>query len=220
MISHQYKCIFIHIPKTAGTSIEKKLDHFTELKDGVQDHRPVKLIEPYTLSEVVRGVGTGNKSKKAKYELIRNYFRPLLTRSQYKTYFKFTFVRNPWDRVYSWYKNVLRYEPHQQSLGIGLDCSFEDFLLKYGKQWALQPQLTWIKRRDGRIEMDFIGRFENLENDFAYVAEKIGLENCELPQMLVSNNERYTKSYDSRLIDFVGEKYREEIELFGYKFGD
>jgi hypothetical protein len=46
MISHEYKCIFVHIPKTAGSSIEQKLGWFDELKWGVQDHRTIREIEP------------------------------------------------------------------------------------------------------------------------------------------------------------------------------
>lgn len=46
MMSYKYKCIFIHIPKSAGTSIEQTLGHFKQLKRGVQDHRTIREMEP------------------------------------------------------------------------------------------------------------------------------------------------------------------------------
>ena len=48
MISHKYKCIYIHIPKTAGSSVEKKLGLYNELSWGVQDHRTIRDIQPIT----------------------------------------------------------------------------------------------------------------------------------------------------------------------------
>lgn len=47
MISHKHKCIFIHIPKCAGTSIEKTLGHFEDYSGrNKQDHRCIRMIEP------------------------------------------------------------------------------------------------------------------------------------------------------------------------------
>ena len=219
MISHKYRCIFIHIPKTAGTSIEKCLGHFTSFEPGVQDHRPLKVIEPLFFKEVIYHVQKRNRSIRSKYKVLRSYFNPPVTHEQYRTYFKFTFIRNPWSRVYSWYKDVMRWEPHQKSLGIKPECTFEEFILDHTDQWALRPQLYWMKNRQGQLDFDFIGRFENLTQDFAYIIDKLGLAERKLPELLVSGNSLYTDFYNEKLIKVIAERYDEEIKLFKFEFG-
>jgi hypothetical protein len=86
----------------------------------------------------------------------------------FKKYFKFTVVRNPWNRVYSWYRNVMRDEKH----GIP-PCEFSVFLKKYKDNWAIRPQTYWIKDFDGSIPLDHIVRFEKLNKGMKKVFKKL-----------------------------------------------
>ncbi len=206
MISHKYRVIFIHIPKTAGTSIEKQLGHFTEFRPGVQDHRTIYEIE---------------KSLGKKYYFLMPWKKHSgLTRRQFQRYFKFTFVRNSWSRAYSWYKNVMYDELHQRNLGITLPCSFKRFLTDYGEQWALRSQLDWIINEQGEIVMDFVGRFERLQEDFNHVCDVIGLKDKELPWLVGGGGPHYTEAYDEETRAIVAERYKKEIEQFGFQFGE
>jgi len=191
-ISHKFKCIFIHIPKTAGTSIERKLDLYGR-KRGQQDHRTIREIKT-TISDSI-----------------------------FRKYFKFTFVRNPWARVFSWYKNVMLDEIHRGTLGIpSEDYPFKDFLKvhldKISGFMPLKPQMHWIKDDKGNIPLDFIGKFENLEKDFSYVCDVLNIENKRLPKLIVGDNRHYSKYYDKEMKRSVAKKYAEEIIYFGYKF--
>lgn len=223
MISHQHKCIFIHIPKCAGTSIEKVLGHY-DLYDGrrKQDHRSLRMVEkPVQYLKLFNDDNLLDYLKTIKYKFkpqLNPYNKLNLKKEHYNSYFKFTFVRNPWDRAFSWYKNVMRDEVHSKDLGLVNNISFEDFLKGNIGVRALRPQTYWIKDYNGNINMDFIGKFENLQNDFNVVAETLNLNQFQLPHELKSDNKSYKEFYSDKTKDIVWDFYKKEIKLFDYEF--
>ena len=225
MISHKYKCIFIHIPKTAGTSIEHKLEHFQKLERGVQDHRTITEIEPLSTFAFMKVFfkKSGILSRKT---FIKQYIKntilgnPPISPQQYNSYFKFTIVRNPWGRVFSWYKNVMRDDFRRKKRGVSDTCSLKEFIANHMNQWALRPQLFWIVGNNGKIPLDFIGRFERLEKDFSHVCDTLGIKDKTLPKMLIGDGQHYTKFYDDEMKEIVANKYAEEIDLFKFRFGE
>jgi hypothetical protein len=218
MISDQHKCIFIHIPKTAGTSIEKALGHFSELHRGVQDHRTIRQIQPTAFSDFIELIK--NKDSFGVYMQMKKIYKDekIKIRKKFKEYYKFCFVRNPWSRVHSWYKNVMRDEFHKNRFGVADDCTFKEFVFSHLDQFEINPQLFWIKDRNGKIAIDFIGRFENLEEDFSTVANELKLKTSILPKLIVGGKINYQDEYDNEMIEVIRNKYAEEIELFNYQF--
>jgi hypothetical protein len=221
MISHNYRCIFIHIPKTAGTSIEKKLGQFEKLVPGVQDHRSIRELEPQ-LAYGMFAIRNKEDLKFLKYRAKSTLKgREILTTAQYQNYFKFAFVRNPWSRVFSWYKAVMRLDHVKKRFGIGDNCTLSEFVASYiHLQPALRPQLFWITNSKGQVSMDFIGRFENLGQDFARVCNTLNIEDPELPQLLAGDKRHYTDYFDAKTRDAIFNRYREEIDYFGFNFGE
>lgn len=223
MISHQHKCIFIHIPKCAGTSIEKVLGHY-DLYDGrrKQDHRSLRMIEkPLSISSFTSADNLYEYLRSLN-NIIKSHPNPknklTVSKEQYKSYYKFSIVRNPWDRVYSWYKNVLRDQKHMEVLNLPSNVSFKDFLLGNLGKDKLRPQTYWLKNYKGNVEMDFIGKFENLALDFSNIAEVLNLGSQNLPHELKSSSSVYTDFYNDELKDIVWKFYKEEIKLFDYEF--
>ena len=224
MISHKYKCIYLHIPKTAGSSIEKKLEHFDVLCEGVQDHRSIKCIEPLPIQQIIANLSNGNDgySRKAflKYHLQQKLnVGSAITSEQYQQYFKFTFVRNPWARAYSWYRNVMKSENKMMRLGIKNEIAFSDFIKNYPNQFELRPQTHWIYNNKGNIPLDFIGKFERLDEDFRFICDRLQLPDPTLPQILIGGNDHYTEHYDESTINLVYKMYKHEIDLFEYEYG-
>ena len=189
MIDHDYKFIFIHIPKTGGTSIE------CCLTSNAWDDRDKYCVGEQKLTHITL------QQAMEKWPDCRDYF-------------KFTFVRNPWDRLLSSYLHSKKYLKRKHK-------SLESYI-KYGPthSWSthVEPQTSFIKDWGGLVAMDFIGRFENLKDDFGKVCKKIGVSSELHHHVFRTEHKHYSEYYDSYLKDYVSKKYREEIEYFNYEF--
>lgn len=223
MLSKEKRFIFIHNFKTGGTSIEKKLGHFDTLAIDVQDHRTIKDFELLTdrkryLRNAVYLIKRGKISRSFAY--LKKTINPPLSGQDYDAYYKFTFVRNTWARMYSWYANVMKDPAMRDSYGIvETDYSFEQFL-KEKIDHKTFSQLNFITDSKGNIPMDFIGRFENLEEDFAIVAKKLEIKDDQLPKLLVRKYGHYTENYTEDTKQLVYKLYRDEIDYFKFEYGD
>ena len=138
-----------------------------------------------------------------------------LTEKHYDDYFKFAFVRNPWDRVVSWFgfgKKV-----HRDDLNIKNE-TFDNFILNKSKshRWGGDNQ----HQHNFTNCCDFIGRFENLQEDFNTICGKIGIPQQKLPHQNKSKHKYYTEYYDEKTKQIVAEVFAKDIEHFGYKFGE
>ena len=137
---------------------------------------------------------------------------------QFKSYFKFGFVRNPWDRVVSLYER-------KEALELRNKMSFDEFVdwIQYSSATCLHSsphryQLDWFVDPNGTVLADFIGRFERLAEDWAFVAKKIGVSEA-LPHSRPNPRLRhYTEYYNSKTRAIVAEKFKVDIETFGYQF--
>jgi chondroitin 4-sulfotransferase 11 len=186
MINHKLKFIYIHVDKTGGSSIASSIS--TEI-------RVSKKGGTYAASE--------------KHWSIKKYNDTAKNSAKYKKYFKFAFVRNPWDRLVSKYF-------FDRKSGRSSEESF--------KNWAksrkgLKPQLGYLTIND-EVAVDFIGRYENLQEDFNIVCDKIGAPQQQLPHANKTKHKHYTKYYDAELREIIGERYAKDIEYFGYEFGE
>jgi hypothetical protein len=111
-------------------------------------------------------------------------------------------------------------EIHKKDLGITKDITFNEFLRRYAGNGGLRPQTYWIKDYSGSIPLDYIGRFENLLNDFQEACKLMGIEPIMLPHKIKGSGEDYREKYEKGSIDIIKDIYKEEIALFKYSFGE
>ena len=198
MISHSHKFIFVHINKTAGTSIETALQKYSDSEDD-QQHEMLHKILPCDGFSNKRQINLFSQCNGNPFD-----------------YFKFTFVRNPYDRSVSAYKFAT-----QNNNGEYL--SFKNYLSMIktdDDKLSYFNQLDWITDEYDNIGVDFIGRFENLQEDFNIVCDKIGIPQQQLPHENATKHKHYTEYYDDETRKIVAKKYSKDIEFFGYKFGE
>ena len=140
-------------------------------------------------------------------------------------YFKFTFVRNPWDRFLSAYSYLKAGGMNDQDLLLKQKIerynSFKQFVLEapFLNYLHFQPMFNHIQI-DDKDQMNFIGRVENYQEDFNTICDKIGIPRQELLHKNKSKHKHYTEYYDDETREIVAEKYKKDIEYFGYKFGE
>ena len=225
MISLFDNCLFIHIPKTAGQSIESV---FLERAGLDWEHREQFLLKPNDNPEK----GPPRLAHLTAQEYLDFGY---LTQNQFTRLYKFSFVRNPWDRLVSEY----RYKNHT--------ISFKDFIFKYfpehgnddyvgfnGIYRHVMPQYQFLYDSNGKLMVDFVGKFENIQQDFAMITKKLFRTALTLPHKNKTSDQgilkrlsssfspnkktTYQDYYDKESEQYIAQLYQKDIELFDYSF--
>ena len=197
--------IFVHIQKTGGNSVR------TALGGDIFDAR-----------------------KHFRARELREYYG----RATWDSCFKFSFVRNPWDRLVSWWSMIdnsqgLCRSAHNRQTSFSATCSsepqsFEEFLLRCddeivdsdGRKNIFRNQIDYLVDDDGAIIVDYIGRFERLQEGFDEISRRLGRAPVALPRTNASEHAALREYYTPAMADIVARRYARDIEQFGYRFGD
>ena len=191
MISHEHKFIFLHFPKTGGTSIEFFFSGKVEPRPKHLDAAGWEINAP----------------------------------SEWAQYFKFTVIRNPWDRA------VSQWCFQKQRAGNAYKKTFKQFV-RVPTGIPLQPHLWFLsppryREKDQIISyvesnIDFILRYENLQDDFNKLCDRLSIPRATLPRKYSSSsvrqNKPYQDYYDEQTQELIARIYDLDINYFNYEF--
>ena len=183
----------IHIPKTAGTSVTKSI--YGTDADFIH----------YTWEDLF-----------------------IILNDNYSKYYSFSIVRNPWDRCLSAYeflklggdnekdrvfyeKNMSDYETFSEFVKIGLSRK------KIFNWIHFIPQTNFIFSKNDECMVNQIIRFENLENDYDFIKNKLGGSKL-LKYKINRTHHNYQKFYDEEMINIISKLYNRDIRLLDYHF--
>ncbi len=155
-------------------------------------------------------------------------YRVIFGRKAFNKYFKFTFVRNPWDRLYSAYSFLKNggwddKDKRWAEENLAHIDDFNDFVVNWLTPDRLYshihfwPQSRFVFDARGRLLVDYVGYFETITEDFAHIAHRVNPD-AKLRHTNASPREDYRSVYSLAAIRRVAELYRDDISLFGYEF--
>jgi len=231
MICKPFNCLFVHIPKTAGRSVEMYFMNKLGLDREISSDRAQLLITDN--DDPARGTEKQSHLSASEYVQCGH-----VTQTEFSSLYKFSFVRNPWSRLVSEYR-YRSFLSHK---------SFKDFVMNKlpapgwdDKYRHIMPQTEMLYDSDGNLLVDFVGKFEHLNRDFEQVCKQLGFDDSSLSHINSSdkksrelrrkfrnfihrngeaNLRKYVDFYDDETREFVSTLYRKDIENFGYSFAD
>ncbi len=205
IISARHRFIFAAIPKTGTHSVRRALRKHL----GPDDMEQVGLFvqSKLPIPELAR-LGHGH--------LTLAQVRPYLPPEDFDGFFKFAFVRNPFDRFVSYCSFVTRdtgeFERDPRAV-------MRDILANPPSDHLLfHPQHSFVTDASGKLLADHVGRVEEMQESYDEIAARIGIPSARLDKVNASNRRDYREYFDQPMIDGVAKYYARDLELFGYDF--
>lgn len=204
IISHKHKFIFFAMPKTGTHAIREALREHLDPDDWEQQSLFGKTALPIPQ---LAALGHGHIS-------VRQVKRHL-PEDVWNTYFKFAFVRDPYDRFISTYFFLNRGQlvaGEDETRNMKEAIQFKP----YNSMLLVAPQHHLITERDGTIGIDYVARYEDIQAAYEHICGQIGIPTKILTKKNTSDHKPSNSYYDSELRTLVSNFYRTDFELLGY----
>lgn len=194
----------VHIPRCGGTSIENAI-----------------IGEDWYHTDPVFGPASKHIIASTAKKLYWKYW---------DDYFKFSFVRNPWDRMLSMVKYDWFYGCELQYGRLNIAGYLKDVLQVSGRNLEVDKRSvsSWDTFPDSREncvygnilneDLDFVGKLENIDNDLPYVLDRLGIQNFDCKPAEVSAKVINRTAYTPEVRDIVADIYAEDIARYGYSY--
>lgn len=216
LLSVKHRFLFIHIAKTGGTSVRAALARRRWSDPWYWPMFVCSRLSHLSGHRIAAKLPRHSKAIAAKELLPREVFDDL---------FKFAFVRNPWDLQVSSYHHIRRERPRL----LGNHDDFETFLRwkldperppQYHLDTSIELQTDYLIDLRGRLIVDFIGRYERLDQDFAEACARIGIKPPALPHRRQASDRGadYRSYYTDEMAALIADHFAPDIERLGYRF--
>ena len=219
------------------------LQYYTEGNIALHNYRAIYFYIPKVACSSIKSVCFDLLNPGETISNVHHYDYPCIRKNEveeyYSNYFKFAFVRNPWDRLVSCYRNKIKHDKNYNDSefrngvffklvaynmfwgGMSFD-EFVDAICKIPDEYAnphFRSQHTFISDGNGNTLTDYIGKFEQLDSDFAHVCTEIGASCAGLPHLMIGgNNVDYKNFYTNKTRAQVTARYAKDITLFDYDY--
>jgi len=213
MICRKRKIIFVHIPKTGGTSVE---DLFWPVNQYKRNERNLWMGFKSPMHNKYQTGGLQH--------LTASLIETEVGKKEFHDCFKFTFVRNPWDKSISQYLYIKKRKDLRDFIGMDLGYNFKQYLeciqKKIHVQW--EKQYKFIEDDSGKMLVNWIGRFENISADVDVLRKLLNFNlHYKLPHVNKSHSRlHYSSYYDLESKEMVAQMYEQDILKYGYFFED
>ena len=202
VISHKHKFVHIAISKAGTASILDAFEHLNANKRGHVDYN--------------------RKQSCSLHGSITEFYDKV---PQGEDYFKFCFTRNPYSRIVSVYfqyrkRQGLKSARRKELYELSNKLSFSEFIKTV--DWNERSMMEYITH-DDNIHVDYIGKQENLSEDFTTLVDKhLKIKNIKLPMKNTSDEKKkhYTEYYDNTSRDIISDRYAEDLKYFKYNYGE
>ena len=206
IISRRHRYIFVAIPKTGTHSVRQALRMHLAEDDLEQVGLFVNRRFPFAdLAAIRHG------------HLSLQQVRPSLAQGEFESFFKFAFVRNPFDR-FVYYCAFMSRESGQFAADPAGFMKHVLFEMRPDQHILFQPQHLLLTDANGELLSDYVGRVEEMQASYDHVCARLGFESTSLGRVNRSQRGDYRQYYDPELIAGVSDYYQRDLELFGYSF--
>lgn len=205
IVSHQYRFIFFAVPRTGTHSVRQALRRHLGEGDWEQQMLTGRSVLPVPQ---IAALGHGHVSVRQA--------REWLPASVWRDYYKFAFVREPFDRFVS----VCCFLHRGVAGFAGQERQFMQAALarpRFRRRVLAAPQWELLADQEGRLGVDFLGRYERLEADLRRIAAELALPPLSLPHANASRRRSSTGYYDATLKAAVADFYRQDFQQLGYR---
>lgn len=214
LLNNNSNYIFYHLYKCAGNSLRDMINPIPHLAHIYKPkYQCVELGNAHSLPRDIQKIYYDKGQKDI-----------------YDNYFKFTIVRNPFDWLVSTYYYIIKNTLHNENTKVS-GMTFSQFLTYYvdvmmknqGKELGHNKVCTlydYVSDEKGNVIVDYIGKYETLNDDMKFICSKIGVPYTQVPLINVNNKRQrgYKQYYDAESIKFVEENFAKDLEYFNYKF--